>query len=102
MDASGSGSPADLSFEEYILVFEIIAGLEANKAYLEVEPQEKKKQPKGSKSYHQSKARTRLIRKSILGAKKRIQYTRRFVNVASTGGGGKRKVCEYFIEWLTS
>ncbi|KAH8597958.1 ribosomal protein S30-domain-containing protein [Bisporella sp. PMI_857] len=44
-----------------------------------VEPQEKKKVPKGR-------------------AKKRIQYTRRFVNVTLTGG--KRKVCNTNIEDL--
>lgn len=43
----------------------------ADVLYWQVEPQEKKKTPKGR-------------------AKKRIQYTRRFVNVTLTGG--KRKV----------
>ena len=42
----------------------------------QVEPQEKKKTPKGR-------------------AKKRITYTRRFVNVTMTGG--KRKVCLFLL-----
>ena len=52
---------------------------------MQVEPQEKKKTPKGR-------------------AKKRITYTRRFVNVTMTGG--KRKVsllfltCGSVIEWM--
>lgn len=48
----------------------VIRGLNADKTGLQVEPQEKKKTPKGR-------------------AKKRITYTRRFVNVTLTGG--KRK-----------
>jgi len=50
----------------------------------QVEPQEKKKTPKGR-------------------AKKRITYTRRFVNVTLTGG--KRKVCisqSHYRETLTN
>lgn len=48
---------------------------------MQVEPQEKKKTPKGR-------------------AKKRITYTRRFVNVTMTGG--KRKVCTHFTSFVSS
>ena len=48
---------------------------------MQVEPQEKKKTPKGR-------------------AKKRITYTRRFVNVTMTGG--KRKVCIHSIAFSSS
>ena len=51
-----------------------IGELNADETGLQVEPQEKKKTPKGR-------------------AKKRITYTRRFVNVTLTGG--KRKVSSF-------
>jgi hypothetical protein len=50
---------------------ETLEGITADFGCVQVEPQEKKKTPKGR-------------------AKKRISYTRRFVNVTMTGG--KRKV----------
>lgn len=58
--------------------------MSADEIILQVEPQEKKKTPKGR-------------------AKKRITYTRRFVNVTLTGG--KRKVClptKNFLDLVTN
>jgi len=55
----------------------VFVGMSADGFAIQVEPQEKKKTPKGR-------------------AKKRITYTRRFVNVTMTGG--KRKVRQHSHE----